>query len=155
MKKKLLVICVLFAVSSSAYADMGAYDAGAIGQQNIRDLIIHDVQKREERKNAIIHKNYPDEQKKVNIPAAATTIKNIRFVGNEALPAGDLARIVSGYLGKPASDKNISAARKLVTKYYQANGFYSVIVVPDTNSLVSGTLTFEIKEGQKNSITIQ
>lgn len=155
MKKILFSVSMIFALAGMSYAAMG-FDAGSIGQQNVMDMRIHEIETRAKTRSAIIQKEKREEeqQQKVDVPLGATTIQNIRFSGNEAIPAGDLVRVVSSYIGKPATDVNISAVRKLVTKYYQANGYYSVVVIPETSSLTGGVLTFEIKEGAKNSITI-
>ena len=155
MKKLIFSIFMIFATAGLSFAAIG-YDAGSLNQQYVRDMRIHEIQTRAQNRSAIIQKEKAEEQQqqKVMVPTSATTIQNIRFSGNYAIPAGDLARVSSGYLGKPATEANISAVRKLITKYYQANGYYSVIVVPDASSLTSGTLTFQINEGTKNSITI-
>lgn len=155
MNKLILSVFMVFAVAGMSYASIG-FDAGAVGQQNLRDMRLHEVEMRAKNRSAIIQKEKAQEQQqdKVLIPTSATTIQNIRFSGNVGIPAGDLARVTSSYLGKPATEANISSIRKLISKYYQANGYYSAIVVPEASSLTSGTLTFEIKEGTRNSITI-
>ena len=155
MKKLIISLFMIFAVAGMSYASMG-FDAGSIGQQNVIDMRLHDIEMRAKNRNAIIQKEKSEEQQqqKVMVPTSATTIQNIRFSGNVGIPAGDLARVSSSYLGKPATDTNISAIRKLISKYYQSNGYYSAVVVPEASSLTSGTLNFQIKEGTRNSITI-
>ena len=153
MKKLIFSIFMVFAAAGMSFAAIG-YDAGSLNQQYVRDMRIHEFQTHAQNKNAIIQKEKAEEQGKVAAPTTIKTINNIRFSGNYAIPAGDLSRVVSSYIGKPATDTNISAVRKLVTKYYQANGYYSAIVVPDATSITTGLLTFNIQEGTKNSITI-
>lgn len=156
MRKLLFTMFIAIMVSNAAFAGMGAFDVGTINQQNVRDMRLHEVQTRAQNRSAIIQKEKTEqeEQNKVSVPAITKTIKTIRFSGNEKIPAGDLYRVVSGYIGAPATEQTIIAIRKLVTKYYQANGFYSAIVIPETNGLTSGSLVFDIQEGDKNSITI-
>ena len=158
MKKIFTVLFVMSVLSNAAFATMGAMDAGSLNQQYVRDLRIHEMEKRAQNKSAIIKKEKETEESqelKKAIPTAAPAINNIRFSGNSEIPAGDLSRVVASYIGDLPSDSVINQIRKTITQYYQANGYYSAIVIPDLSALSQGLLIFEIKEGMKNSITVE
>lgn len=158
MKKILTLLFLMSAFSGAAYAAFGALDAGSLNQEYVRDMRLHDFERRSQNKSAIIQKEKETEEMeepKINHPSTVPVVNNIRFSGNSQIPAGDLSRLVSNYIGQIPTDSSIAQMRKTITQYYQANGYYSVIVIPDLSGLSQGLLTFEIKEGMKNSITIE
>jgi hemolysin activation/secretion protein len=154
MKKILVLMTVLTVTIQASYAaGFGAYDAGSINSQYMRDLRTHEMVTRTKNKSAIVQQKTKAEQ--VEKPPVTAHIKKITFINNEAIPTSELEGITSGYLGKLASDAMVSKIRKLVSKYYQSNGYFSAIVIPNVNNLTKGELIFEIKEGTKNSIVIE
>lgn len=154
MKKLSFLICTIILSGSISYASsLGGYDAGALNSQYMRDLRMHEMTTRAKSQSAIVKStNKVDEAEKVPV---STNIKSISFVNNKAISSQELARITESSLNKPATESNIADLRKLILKYYQANGYYSALAFPNTNNLSSGEIIFEIQEGTKNSIVIE
>lgn len=154
MKKLLVLIGVLALTIQASYAaGFGAYDAGSINSQYMRDLRTHEMMTRAKNRNAIVQQTTKAEQA-TKVPVTAH-IKKITFVNNEAISTAELENITSGYMGKLATDAMVSKIRKLVAKYYQSNGYFSAIIIPNVANLAKGELIFEIKEGTKNSIIVE
>lgn len=154
MKNIFIFIFAVYLSVNTTFASIGAFDAGSINQQYTRDMRLHEIQTRAKDRSSIIQKQ--KEPQKVNqiIPSSAI-IQSISFIGNDNIPSQDLLRIVEANIGETASEQNISNMRKLLVKYYNANQFYSAIIFPDESNISSGELIFQIKEGGKNSITIE
>ena len=112
------------------------------------------MQTRERNKAAIVQKENAVEKRLSNVPVSAE-IKKISFDGNEALSSEALLKVVESNIGTIANEQRVVNMRNLLLKYYQSNGYYSVIVFPDITKLSSGELLFHIKEGGKNSITVE
>ena len=90
-----------------------------------------------------------------DVKSEDAVIKTITFKGNEAVSSNNLLKILESNIGQTATEQNIAGMRKLLTRYYNASGYYSALIFPDISKLSSGELIFEIKEGGKNSVTIQ
>ena len=84
MKKVLILICVMSAFANISFASMGAYDAGSLNREYVRDMRMHEMQTRERNKAAIVQKENAVEKRLSNVPVSAE-IKKISFDGNEAL----------------------------------------------------------------------
>lgn len=154
MKKVLILICIMSACTNISFASMGAYDAGSLNREYVRDMRMHEMQTRERNKAAIVQKENAVEKRLSNVPVSAE-IKKISFDGNEALSSEALLKVVESNIGTIANEQRVVNMRNLLLKYYQSNGYYSVIVFPDITKLSSGELLFHIKEGGKNSITVE
>ena len=159
MKKVLIILSVLFITNSFVYAGIEGYDPGVLNQQYMREMRMHEFASRaRNQQNAIINttdkKQTENSNTTSNIPVN-TIIKTITFVNNNFVSTDDLNRIVSYNLNKPATMENIAEIRSLLTRYYQANGYFSAIVTPNTNNIRNGQLIFEIQEGTKNSIIVE
>lgn len=154
MKKNFIILCFILTVGSGCFASaLGGYDAGSLNSQYMRDLRMHDAITRARSQSAIVKQNTQAEQ--VKKEQSNTNIQSIKYVNNKAFPASTLDKITSFGLNKPATDKNISEIKNLIAKYYQSNGYYSVIVLPSTRNLAAGELIFEIQEGTKDSVVVE
>lgn len=154
MKKVLILMAIIAITIQATYAaGFGAYDAGSLNSQYMRDLRTHEMMTRAKNKSAIVQKTTKAEQ--AEKPPVTTHIKKITFINNENISTAELERITSGFMGKLATDAMVSKVRKLVAKYYQSKGYFSAIIMPNINNLANGELIFEIKEGTKNSIVIE
>lgn len=155
MKKFFVLMCISAMISNVSFASaIGGYDAGALNSQYVRDLRLHEFAQRAKNNSAIVKTNSKTEETQA-VPETTVNITKISFVNNKNISSEDLARITSYMLNKPATDVNIAQVRKTITRYYQADGFYSAIVFPDTSRLSEGELIFEVQEGSKNSITVE
>jgi len=81
-------------------------------------------------------------------------IKKITFVGNNAIPDSELQVVVKKLIEKPMVVENLSAIRRDVMKYYQANGYYSAVPIIVSADNRTGEIVIQIEEGNKNSIII-
>lgn len=154
MKKLFILICIIAVSANTSFAAMGAYDAGTLNREYMQDMRLHEFQTRERNKAAIVQKENAVEKRLSNVPVSAE-IKQISFDGNEALSSETLLKVVESNIGTIANEQRVVNMRNLLLKYYQSNGYYSVIVFPDITKLSSGELLFYIKEGGKNSVTIE
>lgn len=152
--KKLFVLCLmLFAVSEASFAaGIGSYDAGALNTQYMRDLRTHEIATRAKNKSAIVSTKMPP---KTQEQVISSEIKSIVFVNNSSVSSAELFNIIKDKVNKPMTPENISAIRKDIMKYYQNLGFFSAIVMVASQDTQSGELILDIKEGGRNSITIQ
>ncbi|MBE7704627.1 MAG: hypothetical protein E7Z90_02295 [Cyanobacteria bacterium SIG29] len=154
MKKIFILACILL-VSNVDYAFanvMGGMDAGAINSQYTRDLRLHEVASRTKQKSAIVKpKTSLNEQV---FPDVVNEIKKITFVGNNAIPDSELQVVVKKLIEKPMVVENLSAIRRDVMKYYQANGYYSAVPIIVSADNRTGEIVIQIEEGNKNSIII-
>ena len=155
MKKVFCLLFIFTMIQNVSFASaIGGYDAGALNSQYVRDLKMHEFATRARNNSAIVKtQNKTEETQK--IPENVENIKNISFINNKAVSLQDLKRITSYMVNQPATEVNIAQLRKTITKYYQASGYYSVLVFPDITKLSDGELIFEIQEGPKNSITVE
>ena len=154
MKKLFILICTILISTNISFANMGTFDAGTLNRDYVRDMRLHEFETRERNNANLIQREKQIQRQNLNIPASVP-IKKITFVGNTVFSSNDLSKIVGSNIGEIATEQNIINMRKLLVKYYNANGYYSTIILPDINNLPSGELIFQIKEGDKNSITIQ
>ena len=63
--------------------------------------------------------------------------------------------LVKDKIDKPMNAENLADIRKVIMKYYQANGYYSAVPIIVSQDNTTGTLVIQIEEGTKNSITIE
>lgn len=152
--KKLLILCLmLFALSDISFAaGMGAYDAGALNTQYMRDLRTHDMVTRAKSKSAIVSTKMPP---KTQESLTSSEINSVVFVNNASIPTSELLAVIKDKINAQMTPENISAIRKAIMKYYQDNGFFSAVVMVASQDSQNGELILEIKEGGRNSITIQ
>ncbi len=160
--KKIFVLFTLFVFTSniSLASAFGGYDAGAVNSQYMRDLRTHEAITRAKNRSAIIttNKKTPQQQQAIQEQTNKiinSNIKSITFVNNNSIPSQDLLNAVSDKINMPMSPENISAIRKNIMKYYQDKGFYSAVAIVAAQDSETGEVVIEIKEGGKNSITIQ
>ena len=159
MKKISLLAFVLIMLSNVSFAaGLGAYDAGALNQQYMRDLRTHEFASRAKTKNAIINTTDKKSEKEINnssdIPVNAI-IKSVKFINNNAIASETLNGVVSYAIDRPATSANISEIRRILTKYYQSKGYFSVVIIPQMQELDKGIIIYEIQEGPKNSISVE
>lgn len=154
MKKLFILICVVSVSTNMAFAAMGAFDAGAINREYMQDMRRHEFQTREKDRASLIQKEHETEKKSLNIPDS-TVLKNISFVGNQAVSSETLFRIVESNIGEKVNEQTVSNMRKMILKYYNSNGYFSAIVFADITKISDGELIFQIKENGINSITIE
>ena len=160
--KKSFILFTLFCLTAniSLASAFGGYDAGAVNSQYMRDLRTHEAITRAKNKSAIVttKKNTPLQQRELQEQRDKiinANIKTITFVNNASIPSQDLLNVVSDKINLPMSAENISDIRKNIMKYYQSNGYYSAVAVVASQDSETGEVVIEIKEGGKNSITIQ
>ncbi|MBQ9245113.1 hypothetical protein IJ182_02470 [bacterium] len=157
MKKLLAIFFIIFATAGIAKASggfgAGAYDAGSLNRDYVRDMRIHEVSTREKNRNSAIisTKTTPKTQEQV----ISSDIKSIVFVNNNSIPSSQLQAVVRDKINQPMTQENISAIRKDIMRYYQNQGFFSAVALVASQDTQTGELVIEIKEGGKNSIQIE
>lgn len=154
MKKIFILCCIVgFCANIAQASPFGGYDAGALNSQAVRDLQLHENLTRAKAKNdAIIKaKNAQEVPKQV----VSADIQSITFTGNNVISSAELLRAVSDKINTPMNVENLSAIRKTIARYYQQRGFYSVIVTVAQQDYKTGTVIIDIKEGTRNSITVE
>ena len=160
--KKAFIIFTLFSLTAniSLASAFGGYDAGAVNSQYMRDLRTHEAITRAKNKSAIVttKKNTPLQQRELQEQRDKiinADIKTITFVNNASIPSSDLLNVVSNKINTPMSAENIASIRKDIMKYYQDNGFFSAVAIVSSQDSETGEVVIEIREGGRNSITIQ
>ena len=160
--KKVLMMFVLFCLGTNmSYASaFGGYDAGAVNSQYMRDLRTHEAITRAKNKSAIVttNKQTPLQQREMQEQRDKiinADIKTITFVNNASIPSSKLLNTVSDKINLPMSAENIASIRKDIMKYYQDKGFFSAVAIVSSQDSETGEVVIEIREGGKNSITVQ
>ena len=156
MKNLLLIVCIFMIANmgtAQAY-NIGGMDAGAINRQYVKDMRIHEIQSRPNKKNSAIVQPKTALQERT-IPDVTAYIKTINFVNNKNIPTEELSFLVKDKIDKPMNAENLADIRKVIMKYYQANGYYSAVPIIVSQDNTTGTLVIQIEEGTKNSITIE
>ena len=154
MKKIILPILCLSVISSNQTVwaiSMGSMDAGAVNSQYMREFRGYEVKSRMQEKSAIVKSINEADGKEV----AIGTLSKIQFVGNNNFSAEQLSAIIEDKMNKPMTAENLSELRKRLMRFYQSEGFYSAVPVIISQDNKTGELVIEIKEGSKNSITVQ
>lgn len=159
MKKLFVLFSLVCFVSGfqSVYA-MPALDAGSVGASNMRDLRLHEAVSRAREKSAIVKKEQDNEREKVLNElnqAALSDIKYVTFVNNLSISSKELFSVVQKYINQPMNPINVSAIRKDIMRYYQRKGFFSVLATVSAENAQTGEVVIEIREGGRNSITIE
>lgn len=153
MKKLFILSLMSFIISNFVcLAGVAYYDAGALNSQSMRDLRTHEMVTRAKNKSAIVTTKMPP---KTQEQVTGSDIKSIIFVNNASIPSNVLFELVKDKINKPMTPENISVIRKDIMKYYQEQGFFSAIAMVASQDSQNGELIIEIKEGGRNSITIQ
>lgn len=161
MKKAFILFTLLSLTANISFASaFGGYDAGAVNSQYMRDLRTHEAITRAKNKSAIVttNKQTPLQQREMQEQRDKiinADIKTITFVNNASIPSSDLLKAVSDKLNMPMSAENIASIRKDIMKYYQDRGFFSAVAIVAAQDSETGEVVIEIKEGGRNSITIQ
>ncbi len=154
MKKIILpILClsVIFSNQTVWAMSMGSMDAGAINTQYMKEIKGFEAKSRMQERDAIV-KSTKDEG---NVPAAVGNLTKIQFVGNNNFSSEQLSAIIEDKMNKPMNAENLSELRKRLMRFYQSEGFYSAVPVIISQDNKTGELVIEIKEGSKNSITVQ
>lgn len=153
MKKAVILFFVFVMASEISFASsFGAYDAGAVNSQYMRDLRVHEAATRAKNNSAIIStKTMPKTQADVT----TADIKAVIFVNNSSIPSSELLNVIEDKINKPMTPENVTAIRKDIMKYYQDRGYFSALAMVVSQDTQNGELVIEIKEGGKNSIQIQ
>lgn len=160
MKKLFILFFVCAIISNYAIASpFGGYDAGALNSQQMRDLRTHELATRAKNKSAIVTtKTTPLQQQELKQQREQiinADIKSIVFVNNNSISSERLLNVVNDKINKPMTAENIATIRKDIMRYYQNQGFYSAVAMVASQNFKTGELIIEIREGGKNSITIQ
>ena len=163
MKKLLLVFLVAFATSSFQLAfALPGFDAGSINGDSVRDLRLHEAVTRARAKQDIVKKvreqeSEKSEQEKLEAAnqAYTTNIKSIVFVNNNAISSRELYAVIQKHINEPMSIQNVSTVRKEIMKHYQKKGFYSAVATVSSENSNTGELVIDVKEGGRNSITVE
>lgn len=153
MKKVFILYLMFFAIADASFAaGLGAYDAGALNTQYMRDLRTHELATRAKNKSAIVStKLQPQSQEQLT----TSEIKSIVFVNNASIPSTELLAVIKDKINTPMTAENISAIRKDIMRYYQEHGFFSAVAMVASQDTQNGELILDIKEGGRNSITMQ
>ncbi len=154
MKKIILAIVCLSVSLSNQMAmavTMGSMDAGAVNSQYMREFKGFEAKTKMQERSAIIKSINEGDGKAVPIG----TLSKIQFVGNNNFSSEKLSAIVEDKINKPMTAENLSELRKRLMRFYQSEGFYSAVPVIVSQDNKTGELVIEIKEGTKNSITVQ
>ena len=156
MKKTLCLVCILMigTMNIALAGAFGGMDPGAINYQATRDMRLHEVSSRVKQKNSAIVQPKTALQERT-IPDVTAYIKTINFVNNKNIPTEELSFLVKDKIDKPMNAENLADIRKVIMKYYQANGYYSAVPIIVSQDNTTGTLVIQIEEGTKNSITIE
>lgn len=152
--KKLFILCLMSFIIPNfvCLAGLAYYDAGALNSQSMRVLRTHEMVTRAKNKSAIVTTKMPP---KTQEQVTSADIKSVVFVNNASVSSAELLNVIKDKINKPMTPENISAIRKDIMRYYQELGFFSAIVIVAAQDTQNGELILEIKEGGRNSITIQ
>ena len=157
MKKILVLFATLALTTSFATANVGfnygAMDAGSMNQRYTRDMRTHEIATRSKSKNSAIVTTKT--QPKMEQQVVTSNLKSVIFINNKSISSKELLAVISNKINKPMTPENISAIRKDIMKYYQANGYFSAVALITSQDFQTGSITIEIKEGGKNSIIIE
>ncbi len=154
MKKLFAVLFILCCFSDISMASaLGGYDAGSLNSQYMRDLRTHEAITRARTKNEtfVSTKRAPKTEEQI----ATSPLKSIIFLNNKSINSDVLLNVVRNKINQPMTPENISAIRKELMRFYQSNGYYSALVMVNSQDTQRGELILEINEGGKNSIEIQ
>ena len=92
--------------TAQAY-NIGGMDAGAINRQYVKDMRIHEIQSRPNKKNSAIVQPKTALQERT-IPDVTAYIKTINFVNNKNIPTEELSFLVKDKIDKPMKIWQIS-----------------------------------------------
>lgn len=159
MKKLFVLLLLMFSTSEFmiSYA-MPALDAGSINATNVMDLRLHEAITRSKEKNKAVRKETAEEQEqalKEYNQAALSDIKYVTFTNNNSISSKELYNVIRQYINQPMNPVNVSAVQKEIMRYYQRKGFYSVLATVTAENTQTGELILDVKEGGRNSITIE
>ena len=155
MKKFFCLICLL--LSSAAYngqvfaASLGSMDPGAINRDYVREMRTYEAVSRAREKSAIVQKTQPDTAQ----TAASANLKSVHFTGNNVFSEQQLLPVIQSKIDSPMSPENIADIRKKIMKFYQSQGYYSVVANIVSMDVKTGSLVVEVIEGTKNSIVVE
>ena len=118
MKKLFCLLCLAtITLSNSAIANQfGGMSAGAINNQNVRDLRLHEVSTRTKQRSAIVQPKTTQTEQPV-IPDVMGDLKSIKFTNNAYFTSTQLEAITKDYIGKPLTPENIAQIRKDLMKF--------------------------------------
>ncbi len=161
MKNLFVLSFVLFSMFNlqSVFA-ASVFDAGTVNSKAVLDMKLHEAVSRTRDKNEIIKKekeNEIDRNKTIETvnQTALTDIKYVTFMNNASIPSRELFTVIQSYINQPMTPLNVSAIRKEIMRYYQKKGYYSALASVTSENSQTGELVLEIKEGGKNSITVE
>ena len=154
MKKIILLLLCLSIVISNQTAmalTMGSMDAGAVNSQYMREFKGFEAKTKMQERSAIVKSINEADGKEVPLG----TISKVQFAGNNNFTAEQLSAVIEDKINKPMTAENLSELRRRLMRFYQSEGFYSAVPVIISQDNKSGEIVIEIKEGPKNSITVQ
>ncbi len=152
MKKLLMPVCILIVSCTAVNAQYAGFDAGTINRDYVQDMRTHEVTARARQNSAIVQpKASVQEPKEIK----SADIKSIVFVNNNSVSSSVLINLVKDKINKPMTAENIADIRRNVMRFYQDQGYFSAVVTVVSQDSQTGELTFEVREGGKNSIQIQ
>ena len=156
MKKLFCLLCLAtMALSNSAIANQfGGMSPGAINNQNVRDLRLHEVSTRTKQRSAIVQPKTKQMEQPV-IPDVVSNLSAVKFTNNANFTSAQLEQVTQPYIGQPLSPENIAQIRKDLMTFYQKRGFYSAVPIIVSQNGSTGELVIEMQEGSKNSITFE
>ena len=159
MKKVFVsIITVFLIINAYPVFALPGVDVGSVNSKAVLDMKLHEAVSRSREKNEAIKKEQELERKneldKIN-QAALADIKYVTFVNNLSISSKELFIVIQKYINQPMNPANVSAIRKDIMRYYQKKGYYSVLAMITSENTQTGELILDIKEGGRNSITIE
>src|SRR5262249_27168247 len=89
------------------------------------------------------------------LPGPRVFVREIRLVGNTAIPTQELAPLIAPYTNRELSAEDIEALRLALSQYYVSKGYLnSGAVIPD-QTVKDGVITLRIIEGEISQIEVE
>jgi hemolysin activation/secretion protein len=96
-----------------------------------------------------------DEPASVARPEDTLFIRAFRIENPEPFTAAEIEALLAPYTGRNLGMAEIEAARRAVTTFYQAQGYYLAQALLPQQDARSGTLTLQVAIGRYDSVTLQ
>lgn len=96
----------------------------------------------------------PLEEAIPNSPAAVVVVKRFDIVGSTVFNQEKLSKVLSGFLNRPLTLKDLYEARSRITDLYISNGYITSGAYIPPQSIESGVVKIQVVEGKLESIEI-
>lgn len=147
-----------FAYTLPSQAPIGSEEASAFDQK-INNILLTEEKLLIQKKNgyqlaALEAKNDTAAIERFKTDIIKFRVSEIRFSGNETLPAEDLKTVVDHFLGKEINFKVVDNIVSAVKEHYRSQGYMATYAYVPPQSLKEGILEVTVVEGRLGSFEI-